>query len=91
MKADTNELRKAKNVAYRMTFNRPHVSAKKPHRCDEQTIPINGTDENNPNSAVVIRSSQFAYGSIKLPLIFSMVAPTIIDPQSRNVILWKDP
>lgn len=86
-----NDMTKAKNVAYRITFNRPHVSAKKPHICDEHTIPINGTDENRPNSAVVMCNSQFAYGRTKLALIFSMVAPTINEPHARNVIMWNRP
>lgn len=60
MKADANDMRKAKNVAYCMTFKRPQVSAKNPHICDEHTMPMNGTDENKPNSAVVMCSSQFA-------------------------------
>lgn len=91
MKADANDMRKAKNVAYCMTFKRPQVSARNPHICDEHTMPMNGTDENKPNSAVVMCSSQFAYGSTKLALIFSIVAPTINEPHARNVIMWNSP
>lgn len=91
MKADTNADKKAKNDAYRITFNRPHVSAKKPHICDEQTMPKNGMDENKPDSLTVICNSQSAYGRMMLALIFSRVAPTIIEPHDRNVIMWKSP
>lgn len=64
----------------RMVFFRPHVSAKKPQKCELITMPRNATDEINPCSVVVIFKSHFAYGKTNAMEIFSMVAPIIASP-----------
>lgn len=37
--ADENDTTNAQAAASRNTFFRPHVSAKNPHKCDEDTMP----------------------------------------------------
>lgn len=80
------------NVAHkRITFFRPHVSAKKPQKCELTTIPKKAIDDISPCSVVVIFKSHEAYGITKAMLMFSMVAPINAIPESATMRMLKRP
>lgn len=89
--ADRNALIRAQVAVKRITFLRPHVSAKKPQKCELITIPRNAIDEINPCSVVVIFKSQNAYGNTKAMLIFSMVAPINTIPDRITIATLNRP
>lgn len=62
--ADENEKMNAIAADKRKTFFRPHVSAKKPHKCDENTIPKYDIPLSTPCSCIVNSRSHLAYGKI---------------------------
>lgn len=80
--ADSKALINAHIDAKRIVFFLPAVSAKKPQKCAEITMPKNAIDEISPCSVVDIFKSHFAYGSTKAMLIFSMVAPINTSPDA---------
>lgn len=81
--ADRRALINAQIADNRIVLFRPHVSAKKPQKCELITMPRNATDEINPCSVVVISKSHFAYGNTNAMLIFSMVAPISTRPDDK--------
>lgn len=89
--ADRMALIRAHIAHKRITFFRPHVSAKKPQKCELTTIPRNAIDEIRPCSFVVIFISQKAYGVTKAMLMFSMVAPINAIPENITIRMLKRP
>lgn len=61
---DENEKTNALAAANRSTFFRPHVSAKNPHKCDENTMPKYDIPLSTPCSLIDSSRSHFAYGKI---------------------------
>lgn len=60
--ADENEKMNAIAAANRSTFFRPHVSDRKPHKCEENTIPKYDIPLRTPCSLIDSSRSHFAYG-----------------------------
>lgn len=89
--ADVIDVMNARLAVKRITFRRPHVSAKRPNKCEPITIPKNGIEPKTTNSIVVKWISQFAFGSIMATLIFSIVAPIITSPDRITIIVWNRP
>lgn len=88
---DAIDAMNARVAVKRITFRRPHVSAKRPHRCEPITMPKNGIEPNTTNSIVVKCKSQFAFGRITATFIFSIVAPIITSPEKITIIVWNRP
>lgn len=81
--ADRNALITAQIAVNRIVLFRPHVSARKPQKCELITMPRNATDEINPCSVVVIFKSHFAYGSTNAMLMFSIAEPIRTKPDDK--------
>lgn len=60
--ADNIELRMPPSKPIRITFCRPHVSAKKPQKCEEITKPANDDESRRPCSCNVYVKSHLEYG-----------------------------
>lgn len=61
---DKNEKQKPPIAATRITFFLPQVSAKKPQKCDVNTIPQYDIALSKPCASVVNSKSHFAYGKM---------------------------
>lgn len=62
----------------------PVVSARKPQKCELNTIPIYPTEFNKPCSVVDISISQRIYGITKPIFTFSTTTPIKPKPQTNN-------
>lgn len=63
------------------TFNRPHVSAMKPQKCDVRTTPIKPIALIKPCSETVISMSHLAAGKTN-----AMLSPSIMTPNSEKPV-----
>ncbi len=79
LKLDNTENMKPDNNENRSTFNRPHVSAIKPQKCDVRTTPMKPIALIKPCSVVDISMSHLAAGKTN-----AMFSPSIITPNSEN-------
>lgn len=81
------------NKDIRITFRRPHVSARKPQQCELTTIPKNPIELTRPCSYVVKCKSHLAYGKTILMLIFSIAMPNVQRPlvKTRNILNFPWP
>lgn len=78
-------------AAKRNTFFRPHVSAKNPHKCDENTIPKYEIPVSTPCSRIVSSRSHFAYGKIQLTFVFSTDDPSNESAMHMVRTIWHFP
>lgn len=90
-KADAKHATKLPSVEMRSTFCRPHVSAKKPHICDDTTIPTNDMELSTPCSVVDKSKSHRICGVMKLRQNASEEADIILRPVSKIRIRWYLP
>lgn len=68
-----------------------HVSARKPHKCDVNTIPRYEMALRIPCSSVVNFKSHFAYGIIYEIFVFSIAEPNTPSPVKIVRIIWYFP
>lgn len=73
------------------TFLRPHVSAKKPHKCDVETMPRKPTEFKSPCSVTVTSMSHCIYGNKKLGFTFSKPMPSNAQPAAKMIIILNLP
>lgn len=79
------------NSAVRITFWRPHVSDRKPQKCELTTMPRNDMEFSRPCSVVDMAMSHLTNGITKLMFTFSIAMPMVLRPPIIISSMWNFP
>lgn len=89
--AEIKEKMNPPKAAIRITFCRPHVSAKYPQKYEVVMVPRNDIEPKIPCPLVVKFRSHLMYGKTTLILTFSMAAPISAIPVKMIKNIWNLP
>lgn len=90
-KAEIKEKMNPPKAAIRITFCRPHVSAKNPQKYEVVITPRYDIEPKIPCSVVVKFRSHLMYGKTTLIQVFSKAAPKSAVPVKIIKIIWNFP